>query len=117
MGRFTFKKDERLAKRPEFERVMAEGQKTRIDRICILFLSPNGLNRSRLGIIASRKIGNSPIRNRAKRKIREVFRHLKGRIRSPIDIVVISGKDLAPLPFSILEKKFSEILLTKSKTL
>ncbi len=111
MGDFTFSKSERLAKRPEFERVMARGRKRRIETICTLFTLPNDLNRRRLGIIASKKVGNAVVRNRAKRKIREAFRRLKHRVQPGTDLVIISGKDLVSLPASLLEKKIAKTLL------
>jgi len=112
MGGFTFTKGERLTRRSQFQHVMDRGQKRRIDRICTVFFLPNDTGKKRLGIIASRKIGNAVARNRAKRKIREVFRVLKGSIAPAVDVVVISGKDLVSLPFSVLEKKMSKTLLS-----
>lgn len=113
MSQYSLQKSERLAKRPQFEKVMDEGRRKRIDTICTLFMLPNGLDRKRLGIIASRKIGNAVTRNRAKRKIREAFRRIKDRIYPAIDIVVISGKDLAPLSVCTLEEKLSKPLLNQ----
>jgi ribonuclease P protein component len=111
---FTFNKNERLTKRPQFEQVLASGKKRRIDRICTVFSLPNGLEDGRLGIIASKKIGNAVKRNLAKRKIREVFRKIKSEIHPSVDVVIISGKDLVSLPIAILEKKISKALLTLS---
>jgi len=73
----------------------------------------NGLGRRRLGIIASKKVGNAVIRNRAKRKIREAFRRIKDRIDPGMDIVVISGKDLVSLSVCTLEEKLSKPLLNQ----
>lgn len=112
MARYSFPKSERLVKRPEFDKVMREGKKRRVDTVCTVFYLPNGLNRKRLGIIASKKVGNAVQRNRAKRKIREVFRCMKDRISPAMDIVVISGKDLVPLHFGSLAQKISKTLLT-----
>ncbi|MEE9258211.1 MAG: ribonuclease P protein component [Nitrospinaceae bacterium] len=112
MRSYTFGKRERLAKRTEFETVMARGRKKKIDSTCTLFFLANGLDRKRLGIIASKRIGNAVVRNRAKRKIREVFRHIKNRIHPPMDIVVISGRDLVRQSFSSLEEKISKTLLS-----
>ena len=113
MQDFSFKKTERLAKRPEFKKVMDEGKKNRVDRLCIIFSIPNELGRKRLGIIASKKIGNAVARNRAKRRIREVFRQIRHRIEPALDIVVISGKDMVTLPHRVIEKKLSNALLTE----
>ena len=113
MENFSFKKTERLAKRPQFENVMAEGEKKRVERLCIIFSLPNELDRRRLGIVASKKIGNAVARNRVKRRIREIFRHIKHRMEPALDIVVISGKDMAKLPYRVIEKKLSNALLTE----
>ena len=50
------------------------------------------------------------MRNRTKRRIREIFRRNKERIRPALDIVVISGKGVDELPFSLLETKIMKIL-------
>jgi len=114
MRKFSFGKKERLAKGTQFEEVMNEGQKHRTGTFCTIFFLPNGLNRKRLGIIASKKIGNAVARNLTKRKIREVFRHIKGRIEPAVDIVIISGRDLVSLPVSVIEKKIFQSLPVKS---
>ena len=113
MRKFSLGKRERLAKRPQFEQVMNQGQKYRTGPFCTVFFLPNGLDRKRLGVIASKKIGNAVVRNLIKRKIREVFRHIKVRIEPAVDIVIISGKDLVSLPVSAIEKKIFQSLPVK----
>ena len=92
---------------------MDRGQRRRVDTFFTVFFLPNGLNRKRLGIIASKKIGNAVLRNLAKRKIREVFRHIKDRIEPAMDIVIVSGRDLVSLPVSVIERKFFQSLPVK----
>ena len=113
MENFSFKKTERLVKRPQFQKVMEKGKKKRVERLCTIFSIPNELDRKRLGIIASKKIGNAVARNRAKRRIREVFRKLKHRMEPALDIVIISGKDMVTLPYRVIEKKLSNALLAE----
>jgi len=110
MEDFSFPKSARLRKREEFQRVMNGGRKKRIENICTLFILPNSLGRKRLGIIASRRIGNAVERNCAKRKLRDVFRRFRNREDMSYDMVIICGKRLAPLPLSIIEKKILKAL-------
>lgn len=114
MPRRSFGKHERLLKRPEFENVMDHGQKKRLGDSCTVFWLSNGLAHKRLGIIASRKIGNAVVRNYAKRKIRAVFRVIKDAIQPPMDIVVIAGKGMIPMLLPVLEKKMAETLHTSN---
>jgi ribonuclease P protein component len=44
---------------------------------------------ARLGITASRKVGNAVLRNRAKRLVREAFRATRSLWAASIDVVVI----------------------------
>ena len=113
MRKFSFGKREHLIKKLQFEQVMYQGQRHRIETFCTVFFLPNGLDRKRLGIIASKKIGNAVLRNLAKRKIREVFRHIKDRIEPAMDIVIVSGRDLVSLPVSVIERKFFQSLPVK----
>jgi len=48
-----------------------------------------GDRRQRLGITASRKVGNAVQRNRAKRLLREAFRCVRSELPSGLDLVVI----------------------------
>ena len=92
---------------------MDRGQRLRVDTFFTVFFLPNGLNRKRLGIIASKKIGNAVVRNLAKRKIREVFRRIKGRIEPAMDIVIVSGGSLVSLPVSVIVRKIFQSLPIK----
>jgi ribonuclease P protein component len=111
MGDYSYTKLERLTKRPEFQKVLAEGEKKRIGRLCTVFSLPNGLNRKRLGVIASKKVGNAVARNRVKRSIRETFRQIKHRMTPAVDIVVISGKEMVAESYKVIDEKLSNALL------
>ena len=53
----------------------------------------NTLGHDRLGVIASRRLGNAVMRNRAKRRLRELFRHTH-----PDD----AGRDVRPRLFAVI---------------
>ena len=70
----------RLAKRREFLQVYERGRKL-FSRYSILFVSPNDLAYSRLGITATKKLGKANVRNRVKRWTRETYRRLREPLR------------------------------------
>jgi ribonuclease P protein component len=43
--------------------------------LLVVRLSPNGLDRSRFCFVASKRVGNAVVRNRVKRRLREVMRN------------------------------------------
>ena len=69
------------------------------------------MDRKRLGIIASKKVGNAVARNRVKRAIREIFRHIKHQMIPATDIVVISGKEMVVESYKVIDEKLSNALL------
>lgn len=63
---------------------------------------------ARLGIAATRKFGQSVERNRAKRLIREVFRHQKP--ASGVDVVVVPRRVILEAPYATIEAEFRSLL-------
>ena len=74
----------------------------------------NTLERDRLGIVASRKLGGAVVRNRAKRRLREVFRRGLSPARPPgdrtLDLVAIARRELVDAPFALVEADFQNAL-------
>jgi ribonuclease P protein component len=69
-----------------------------------VLLTPNATLRPRLGIVASRKLGDAVRRNWAKRVIREIFRKDRQLTDSlGVDIVVIPRRELFDAAYSSLE--------------
>jgi ribonuclease P protein component len=68
-----------------------------------------GLGR-RLGITASRKVGNSVCRNRFKRRMREWFRHRREDLDPAVDLVVIARRSGAALSSQDLDARLSSLL-------
>ena len=88
----TFPKELRLLKRAEFVRVQKRGKKY-TTRSFLILVSENKLgNITRVGIVASKKTGNSVFRNRVKRLIREAFRKSYHLFQKKFDVVIILKK-------------------------
>ena len=103
----TLTRRERLRRRPEFLKVQHRGVRTR-GRYLTLFALANDQDVTRLGIIATRRLGNAVIRNRSKRLLREIFRLNKGRVG--LDLVVLPRPGFAGVPFGTLQADYRSAL-------
>ena len=86
-------KQMRLRRPEDFRRVRSEGQSW-AHPLLILWGAPNALDVTRVGISASRRVGNAVQRNRARRLLREAMRPLYASVASGWDIVLIARSDL-----------------------
>src|SRR3954468_20999693 len=101
-----FSKARRVRRRDEFQRVFDLSQRAKGQYLTVL-LAANDTGVARLGIVASRKLGDAVRRNRAKRLIREVFR--RSDLLPPgkgLDVVVIPRRELFDAAYSSLESDF-----------
>ena len=103
-----FSKDRRVRRRGEFQRVFDLSLRSK-GRYLTILVAPNEAGTSRLGIVASRKLGDAVRRNRAKRLIREVFRRSNWPQRG-MDVVVIPRRELFDAAYEDLEADFRNTL-------
>lgn len=113
---FQFTKAEHLTRKKEFERVFNEGKVLKNDKI-VFYVTPNDIQYSRLGLVVSKKVGNSPRRNRAKRLLREAYRLNKHLLKTHVDIIAIPRHPFSSdLKLSNIENGFKKLLLQISET-
>ena len=89
-----------LRKNWEFQAVYRNG-KSKANRCFVMIITKNDISSNRVGISVSKKVGNSIVRHRVTRVIREVMRLHWGEIKSGYDIVIVarpSAKDLSNFP-------------------
>ena len=65
-------------------------KKARSDNYLIMFIRKNDLNMNRLGISVSKKVGNSIVRHRLARLIREAYRLHEDMFNSGLDMVIVA---------------------------
>lgn len=94
-----------LRKEKDFSAIYKKGRSVG-DRYVVLFYRRNGLDYNRTGFLASKKVGNSVKRNRAKRLMKESYRALSDKLPVGYDFVFIArnticGKGLADVSRSL----------------
>ena len=87
VGRFPSRS--RVRKRAEFLSIQDGGQRVSTPRFVLILSASAAPGSPRLGITASRRVGNAVVRSRAKRLIREAFRATRELWPAGIDLVVI----------------------------
>lgn len=110
----------RIRARSEFTMVQERGRRAGSTFMTVLVL-PNGRPGDRLGVIASRKLGGAVTRNRAKRRVRALFRltdpdQSKAAGYTPLDIVIIPRRELVSAPFDILQGELRRALERLDRT-
>jgi ribonuclease P protein component len=79
---------ERLRRRTDYLRCYRTGRR-RQGSLAIIYFAPNELGYPRIGITASRKVGQAVERHRLKRRIKEIYRRWQDRSQLPaLDVVV-----------------------------
>lgn len=78
-----------LKKNKDFQKVYQNG-KSFANRYLVMYALSNGTSQNRLGISVSKKVGNSVVRHRITRLIRESYRLQEDVFNSGLDIVVIA---------------------------
>ena len=97
----------RVRKRREFEKAYEEGYKVVTPQFA-LYVRPNGLPESRLGITTTRRLGKAVVRNRARRLVREAYRKNQDKIPPGCDFVVVVRKPLLEMKSTALEPVLTE---------
>jgi ribonuclease P protein component len=78
-----------LKENHEFRRMYQKG-KSAVGGGMVLYCRKNKLGHNRLGLTASTKLGHAVVRNRARRRLREVYRLHLGELRTGYDIVLVA---------------------------
>ena len=72
----------------------------------VLYAKPNRLNVNRVGITVSKKLGHAVVRNRVRRRLREVYRLNEDRFAPGWDIVAVARSRSIHADFSKLTQAY-----------
>ena len=99
----------RLKKNEDFRRVYDRGVSV-ANRLLVLYFLANDSAESRLGISVSKKVGNSVVRHRTKRLIREAYRLGEEGFPAGLDFVVIALPSSAGKSFFEIQEALLHLL-------
>lgn len=101
----------RLVRSADFDRTLRSGRRAASDYLAV-FVSHNELGRPRVGLAVSRKLGNAVVRNRIKRRLRELVRPLLTRAKGGRDVVIVARPRAVDAEFGRLRQEI-EMLWSK----
>lgn len=78
-----------LKKNSDFRRLYAKG-KSAVTPYLVVYARPNRLGENRLGYTVSVKLGHAVVRNRVRRRLREIYRLNATQLRQGHDIVIVA---------------------------
>ena len=94
-----------LKKNHEFRR-MYQKAPSAVGGGMVLYCRPNRLDHNRLGITTSVKLGHAVVRNRARRRLREIYRLNNPRLKQGYDILLVARSKTATAPWTELNDTF-----------
>lgn len=91
-----------------FRRAYNRG-KTAADGRLALYVRRNGRKNNRLGFTVSTKLGHAVVRNRVRRRLREIYRLNEDKLNGGLDVVVVARVRAASSDYRQLEKSFLKL--------
>ena len=97
-----------IKKNSEFQKIYKNGT-SYANRLLVMYVKPSEHPGVRIGISVSRKVGNSVVRHRVTRLIREIFRLNKLETDSGLDIIVVARPAAKESDFRKLESAYMHL--------
>ena len=94
-----------LKKNSDFRRLYAKG-KSAVNPYMVLYCRRNSLGVNRLGYTVSTKLGHAVVRNRVRRRLREIYRLNSPSMKRGYDIVVVARSRCVDARYSKMNAAF-----------
>ena len=89
----------------EFRRIYAKGR-SGVSSCLVVYCRPNRRERNRLGVTVSAKLGHAVVRNRVRRRLREIFRLSQPKMRQGYDMIIVARSRSVTATYQELERTF-----------
>lgn len=94
-----------LKKNSDFHRLYSRG-KSEVTPYMVIYCRKNRLEVNRVGYTVSTKLGHAVVRNRARRRLREVYRLNADKLKTGYDLVVVARARCVHGEFKKMERAF-----------
>jgi len=105
--RESFGRDRRVLRRSDYLDTYSSGRRY-VGRWLVFFVRPARGPCARLGVTITKKTGSAVVRNRLRRKLRELFRRSAG-FRAAVDVVVNVRAGAEETAFTELSRDFEKL--------
>ncbi|MBE7004794.1 MAG: ribonuclease P protein component [Ruminococcaceae bacterium] len=92
----------------EFRRVYSKG-KSGVSPFLVIYAKPNHRKKNRLGVTVSTKLGKAVVRNRARRRLRELFRLSQGTMKQGYDVILVARSRTVTASYQELERAYRKL--------
>lgn len=100
----------RLCKREDFSKVYKGGKSIANHQFVLYYKGNRALERFRLGVSASKKVGGAVQRNRIRRRVKEIVRLHADQIKGGYDLILIVRSGAMKLDYAGLEKSIRHVM-------
>ena len=94
-----------LKKNYEFRRLDSKGRSS-VTPVLVVYFRPRSGKDIRVGFTVSTKLGHAVVRNRIRRRMREIYRLNYPQLREGIDLVLVARMRAVTAPYTVLEDAF-----------
>jgi ribonuclease P protein component len=97
-----------LRRSADFARLRAEGRAWHHPFV-VMSVARNTLEHNRFGFIVSRHLGGAVVRNRIRRRLREIVRLAAPRLKPGFDVVFIARNNIAAQPYIKIQEALDDL--------
>ena len=98
-----------LKKNSDFRRLYSKGKST-VNPYMAVYCRRNGRGVNRVGYTVSTKLGHAVVRNRVRRRLREIYRLNREKMPAGYDIIIVARVRAAETPYRKLERHYLRCL-------
>jgi len=110
------KRDQRLRTPAEFAHARERAPRGWPHRLLVLYVVPNDLDRARVGITVSGRVGKAVVRNRVRRRLREGLQARLARLATGLDLLLVARPASARATWTELCAALDSVLVRAGAT-